>query len=107
MDKKAVLTIISDFAKALEFQNIKPKQIILFGSYASGQQQEDSDIDLVVISDDFEGKDYWQRIDILSAAIYKVFKPIEAIAITPEEWQNSNSPIIDRARKGEVVIGLT
>jgi len=107
MDKNAVLTIISDFGKALELEKVKPWRIILFGSYASGQQREDSDIDLVVISDDFEGKDYWQRIEILSAAIYKVFKPIEAIAMTPEEWQNGDSPIIDYAREGEIVAGLT
>lgn len=103
MDKKAVLKIISDFGKALESENVKPQQIILFGSYAVGKQREDSDIDLIVVSDDFKDKNYWQRIDILSSAVYKVFKPIEAIAMTQEEWKNSNSPITDYAREGEVI----
>jgi len=105
MDKEAVLDIISDFRKALESAGIRPQKIILYGSYATGQFREDSDIDLVVLSDDFQGKGYWQRIDILSEAVYAVFKPIEAVAMTPEEWAAGTSFIVDYARNGEVVYG--
>jgi len=35
-------------------------------------QREESDIDLGVISEDFKGKDFWQRIEVLSDAIYEV-----------------------------------
>ena len=105
MDKKAVLEIIADFRKALEAERIRPQKIILYGSYATGQYRQDSDIDLVVISDDFENRSYWERIDILSAAIYRVFKPIEAVAMTSAEWQTGDSFIIDYARHGEVVYG--
>lgn len=105
MDKKTVLAIISDFRKSLESAGIKPGKILLYGSYASGNFRPDSDIDLIVISEDFEGKGYWQRIDLLSAAIYEVFQPIEAIAMTPQEWENGDSLIIDYARDGEVVYG--
>ena len=105
MDKAAVMKIISDFGRALEAENIKPQKIILFGSFSSETQRQDSDIDLVVISEDFTGKDYWERIDILSAAIYTVFEPIEAVAMTPVEWQSGDSLIADYARNGEVVYG--
>ena len=105
MDKAAVMKIISDFGRALEAENIKPQKIILFGSFSTETQRQDSDIDLVVISEDFTGKDYWERIDILSAAIYTVFEPIEAVAMTPVEWQSGDSLIADYARNGEVVYG--
>jgi len=105
VDKEAVLKITRDFAKALESKGIKPQKIILFGSYSTGTQHEGSDIDLVVISDDFAGKDYWERIDILSTAIYTVFAPIEATAMTPQEWESGESRIVDFARNGEVVYG--
>ena len=95
--------MISDFKKAIESVGVKPQKMILFGSYAVGRQRQDSDIDVVVISEDFENKNYWERIDILSAAIYKVFKPIEAVAMTPREWQAGDSVIADYARNGEVV----
>ena len=105
MDKAAVMKIISDFARALEAQNVRPQKIILFGSFSTESQRQDSDIDLVVISEDFTGKDYWERIDILSEAIYAVFEPIEAVAMTPAEWQSGDSLIADYARNGEVVYG--
>jgi predicted nucleotidyltransferase len=105
MDKKAVLAVISDFREALETSGIRLQKIILFGSYATGQFREGSDIDLVVLSEDFQGKGYWERIDILSAAIYEVFKPIEAVAMTPEEWVSGDTFIADYAREGEVVYG--
>ena len=105
MDKEAVLRVISDFAKALGAAKVKPQKIILFGSHSTGTQRPDRDIDLVVISEDFVGKDYWERIDVLSAAIATVFQPIEAIAMTPEEWKSGDSLIADYARSGEVVYG--
>ena len=105
MDKSAVLKIVSDFGGVLESQGVRPQKIVLFGSHSTGTQREDSDIDLVVISEDFAGKGYWERIDILSAAIAIVFQPIEAIAMTPEEWERGDSLIADYAHNGEVVYG--
>ena len=104
MDKREALRVVADFGKALEAEQVRPQKIILFGSFSTGTQRPDSDIDLVVISDDFSGKGYWERIDILSAAIYEVFQPIEAVAMTPEEWQRGDSLIADYARNGEVVL---
>ncbi len=76
---------------------------MLFGSYVTGQYRDDSDIDLVVISRDFENKSYWERIDRLSDAIYEIFEPIEARAFTPKEWNSRESIITDFAQNGEVV----
>jgi hypothetical protein len=38
---------------------------------------------VVVISSDFIGKGYWERIDILTEVIYEIFAPVEAVAMTP------------------------
>jgi predicted nucleotidyltransferase len=105
MDKESVLKIIHDFGRALEAERIKPQKIILFGSYSTETQRPDSDIDLVVISEDFAGKGYWERIDVLAAALCRVFEPIEAVAMTPQEWESGNSLIADYARNGQVVYG--
>jgi uncharacterized protein len=105
VDKCTVLRIIADYGKALEAEGVKPQKIILFGSYSTGTQHEGSDIDLVVISEDFASKDYWERINVLAAALVRVFEPIEAIAMTPEEWERGDSLIVDFARHGEIVYG--
>lgn len=86
----------------IEARGIRLKKIILYGSFVTNTNREGSDIDLVVISEDFTGKSYWERIDILADAIYEIFAPIEAVAMTPEEWESEDSFITDFARNGEV-----
>jgi predicted nucleotidyltransferase len=75
----------------------------LYGSYAQGKAKEGSDIDVLVISDDFLGTSYWERLEILSDAIYEVFEPIEAVALTNEEWERGDRVVVDYAKKGEVI----
>ena len=103
MDKKEVLEIISRFKSALISTGIEVDRLILFGSYADGHPHEGSDIDLVVISSDFENKGLWERIKMVSKAIRIVFQPIEAIPMTPSEWEKGDSMIVEFAKKGEVV----
>ena len=103
MGQESVRTILAKFRKALETTNIRVDQLILYGSHAIGTSREGSDIDVVVISENFEGKDYWERIDILTEAIYQIFAPIDASAFTPEEWKAGTSLMADYARDGVLV----
>ena len=105
MDKRAVLDIIARFKQALESGGISVDRMVLYGSWAEGKQHEGSDIDIVVISEDFRDKDFWQRINILTDAIFSVFEPIEAVALTPEEWEKGDSSIVGYAKHGQVVFG--
>jgi len=77
--------IIEKFKKELEKYNIHSERIILYGSYAKGNAREDSDIDLVVISSDFENMNLRERLEILGLAAGNVLEPIEALGYTPQE----------------------
>ena len=103
MDKNSIINIVNRFTQLLQAQNIRPQKIILYGSCASGTNKEGSDIDIIVISDDFFKKDYWERIEILTEAIYQIFEPIEAVDMTPEEWERGDSFIVDFAKNGEIL----
>jgi len=103
MDKKAAIDIVYRFQKGIEARGIKPLKVILYGSYADNTNREGSDIDIVVISDDFIGKSYWERIDILTDVIYEIFAPIEAIALTADEWSQDDLFVTDFARNGEIL----
>jgi predicted nucleotidyltransferase len=103
MDKAAAIKIVDRFHQGIEARGIKPLKLILYGSHVSGTNWEGSDIDLVVISDDFKGKDYWQRIEIMADVIYEIFAPIEAVALTQDEWDQGDLFVTDFARNGEIL----
>jgi predicted nucleotidyltransferase len=103
MDKAAVIDIVDRFRQGLEARGIKVQRAILYGSYTTGTDKAGSDIDVVIISSDFAARSYWERVDILADAIYEIFAPVEAVAMTPEEWERGDSFIVDVARNGEVL----
>lgn len=103
MDKKAVIEIVERFRRKIEEQGITPQKVILYGSHTTGKPAPESDIDVVVISEDFGGKSFWERVDVLSEAIYDLSAPLEAIAMTPDEWNRGESLVIDFAKNGEVL----
>ena len=103
MDKEEALNIIDRYVDALSSLGVRVEKTILFGSYATGTYHEGSDIDIVVISKDFKKMGYWKRIEVLAKALRIVFEPIEATAMTPEEFESGDSMIALFAREGEVV----
>ncbi len=56
MAPKQAEVIVDRYIKLLRSKNIRIDKAILFGSYAAGKADEDSDIDLAVIGPDF-GRD--------------------------------------------------
>ena len=71
-------------------QRISVHKIILFGSYASGTPKEWSDIDIAVISPEFAGMNYIDRIKLLLDCAHNIeySNPIdiETFGYTPEEY---------------------
>ena len=85
MDKK-IHHIIKEYQKKLEVLGVRTKKIILYGSYAMGNAREDSDIDLVIVSDDFENMDLWERLCLLGRARLGIKSPMEILGYTEKEF---------------------
>jgi uncharacterized protein len=103
MDKGAAIDIVTRFRLGIEARGIRPLKIILYGSFAAGANREGSDIDIVFVSDDFIGKNYWERIDVLTDVIYEIFAPVEVVALTQDEWEQGDSFVTEFARNGELL----
>lgn len=99
MDTNAVVMNVKRFRECLERRGIHAQRVVLFGSHATGTAHQHSDID-VVVSRDFHGRDLWKRIQLMSPAICESNTRIEAVALTPEEWESGNSPIVEYAAAG-------
>jgi predicted nucleotidyltransferase len=72
-----ILTLSERIAR--EFQ---PEQIILFGSYAYGTPNDDSDIDILVVLP-FKGKSMRKALEIISKINPKI--PVDLLVRTPEQ----------------------
>ena len=66
--------------------------IILFGSYAKGTENEDSDIDIAIISSDFS--DIIEDGAKLIGLTWKIDTRIEPHPITTEDYQKVSNPFV-------------
>lgn len=64
MVKKYVEVIVDKYIQAIRNRNIRVEKAILFGSCAKGSTDENSDIDIAIISPDF-GRDYLEEAVML------------------------------------------
>ena len=83
--EREIKEIIERLGIEIERLGVKPGKIILYGSYAKGTPREDSDIDIIVVSEDFKNMNLRERLELLGIAAGKVFEPIEALGYTEEE----------------------
>ena len=92
MAEEKLLEVIDFFKNQLIYEGINISKIILFGSQAAGTASEDSDIDLVVVSEDFANKNIFEKIKLLNKADAKTIKkfmvPIDVILMSPKELEN-------------------
>ena len=67
-------------------QAADPRLIILFGSYAEGRANEDSDVDLVVVT---ETEDRWKTIGDLRSIVrpYLGDRPLDLLVYAPDRWE--------------------
>jgi predicted nucleotidyltransferase len=89
--KEEIVKIIKKYAEKLREKGVNFQKIILFGSYAANRENQDSDIDVAVISETF-GKDRFDERVLLSKIAYYVDARIEPHPInlkdfTEDTWQ--------------------
>lgn len=72
--------------KAVELlrEAANPRRIVLFGSYATGEPDEDSDVDLLVVED--EVSDIAAEMVRLSRVLSPLRIPVDLIVVTQEHY---------------------
>jgi len=97
---------IDDFIQRLQ-RGIRVEAVILYGSYAHGNPREWSDIDLAVISPDFEGVKMPERQRTISRLTFERCLGIEPIGYSSSEYHSPgpHSFLGEIIRTGRVVYG--
>jgi predicted nucleotidyltransferase len=105
MVKRKVRAAVEFLDRCLRDGGVTPSKIILFGSQAKGRARRESDIDVVIISEDFRNKDILERAAMTKEAEIKTLKkfmiPLDILTLTPEE--NETSLIGAHATGAEIV----
>jgi len=57
MAQKEIITLIRDFVRRLSQEGIPVEKAFLYGSYARGEENEESDIDIMLVSELFDKND--------------------------------------------------
>ena len=85
---------------------VKVEFAILFGSTIYGERLRDSDIDLIIVSKDFEGMPFEKRMLILQKH-WKHDVMLEAFGFTPKEFEklkNKSIVVQEAFVKGKKII---
>lgn len=89
MDTKTIKKILKKYKKSLK-EKIKVDELIVFGSRAWGRPRADSDIDVLVISEDFKKYPRHKWLDLVDKAA-KDFEPeIQAWPLTPKQLDSAD-----------------
>jgi len=83
MDREEAIAVAEKFAEKVA-NEFHPRQILLFGSYLRGTQQEWSDIDIAILFDkDNEPENWWKA----AVRMYKIRREINNFDIEPHLWE--------------------
>lgn len=103
LSKSYILRVVKRYLRSLP---VKVKYAILFGSTAYGERLRDSDVDLIVVSEDFKGMPFEKRLMLLQKS-WKHKVPLEVFAFTSDEIEilRHKSIVVQEAlEKGEKIV---
>ena len=92
VDRK-IMDIVNQYVKVI-LENYNVKAIILFGSYAKGTNNEDSDIDIAVITDDIKCNDVFDEQLNLKKLRRNIDYRIEPHLIEVADYDNMETPFV-------------
>ncbi|MFA6333596.1 MAG: nucleotidyltransferase domain-containing protein [Methanoregula sp.] len=99
-----VLETVNFFGAQLRKNGVCINNLILFGSSGTGTATTGSDIDIAIISEDFNNRDIFDRALLTKDAemhtVKKYKVPLDVITLTPKEYRDQKSLIAGTIRKG-------
>lgn len=96
----AVLSSVQSYLRRLRQEGVTVRFGVLFGSQTTGAADEDSDIDLLVVSPQFDGSIDRRDVDRLWDAAALTDSRIEPVPCGERSWrEDTRIPIIEIARR--------
>lgn len=85
-EREHIIKGIKKFVKKAN-KDFKIEKLIFFGSRVGNKYSQDSDIDLIVVSDDFKRLDFFERVSKMYD-YWDLDYPVDFLCYTTEEFDN-------------------
>jgi predicted nucleotidyltransferase len=100
MVNESVVTAVQNYIQTLRDHQIAVCFSVVFGSQVTGKADEWSDIDLLVVSPQFDGQRSRQDVDLLWRLAARTDSRIEPVPCGEQQWQeDTSSAIVEIARR--------
>ena len=99
--------LVSDVKAGLqEIYGRRLRSVYLFGSYARGQQTNESDLDVLIVLDRID--DYGAEIErtgyLISAVSIQYDVSVSRILVSDAEWREERSPFFESVREDAIAV---
>lgn len=101
-ERETAIKLAQDFASACA-QFVPVRKAILFGSYASGNFNSDSDIDVAIISDDFSNYPIADLKKIVKAVVR--YAPVEPHTYSTKYFEKGD-PFVEEIKRTGIEIAI-
>ncbi len=98
-----LMSLLQRFVQDIRY-HLPIREVYLFGSYASGEANEDSDIDVAIVADGFRGIRYFDRQvihHIIKKDLLKVYYNLEIHPFKTEDFTPDNPFVEEILRTGK------
>lgn len=103
MAKQEVIALLKEYIFLLKSEGISVSNAYLFGSYSNDTATEESDIDVLIVSDNYDEND-----DLMIGKIWKLTRKInnkiEPFLIGVRKYSDKNSPFINLIKTNGIKI---
>lgn len=93
-DSRPLMDKVQDFIRVVDAK-IGLERVLLFGSTAKRRRRKNSDVDLIVVSESFRGRNSLERAKILLED-WVFVEELDLLMYTPEEFDNIKQRLLVR-----------
>lgn len=106
LTQKSAIEKVQLFSKQLSESGVRLSRVFLFGSYAKNKQHKLSDIDVALVSDDFNGLGFYDIALFGKTIIKKQFHSIQPRTFNSKNFSPAKDPFVEEILKTGIEINL-